>query len=178
MCDTWSLLGYTGCLKTAKGDNDNAILVMKQIKEGGQDRFGHRCRVASQKLLGPGSGLLYTSNSAVDRWNQDQDRIPLRTDISEQSWVKLSALIMVGNCDPKLQSDDCWSELIRFLSIAVESEIEKKKVMLVLRFSDSLDGFVSTSKEQNLSIHIPSYVYRRGSLIHTPTHCQTCGILS
>ena len=60
-----------GCLKTAKGDNDNAILVMKQIKEGGQDRFRHRCRVASQKLFGPDSGLLYTSNSAVDQGNQD-----------------------------------------------------------------------------------------------------------
>ena len=56
-----------GCLKTAKGDNDNAILVMKQIKGVGQDRFRHRRRVASQKLFGPDSGLLYTSNSAVDR---------------------------------------------------------------------------------------------------------------
>ena len=86
----------------------------KWVRKGFQDKIRHRRWVRSLKLFGVGQGLLYTSNSPLDRWNQDASE---DTDISVnkiglnyQPWYYD---IRIGNYDPKYQTAECWGEHTR-----------------------------------------------------------------
>ena len=109
----------------------HAILGTKQGRTGCQDKIRHRRRVWSQKLFGPGQGLLYTSNSAVDRWNQDASE---DIDTSEQDWVKLSALILQLGLEIVLRNISLLNveeSTPDYKCIPVESEIEMKVTMIL-----------------------------------------------
>ena len=83
----------------------HVILGLKWVRKDCQDKIRHRRRVRSQKLFGVGQGLLYTSNSAVDRWNQDASE---DIDTSEQDWLELSASISSLGLEIVIQASVSW----------------------------------------------------------------------
>ena len=142
----------------------NAILGLNWVRKGCQDKIRHRRWVRSRKLFGVGQGLLYTSNSAVDRWNQDASE---DIDTSEeQDCVELSALILWLGLESVFQNISLLNveeSTPDYKCIPVESE-NGMKVTMILWLADCRWICVKTLRKYGLNKNLSSVAKDVGHL--------------